>query len=117
MKHVKFAEKSLLMDDQSADCLLEYARTLAEYSRTDTVALRAISTDGNTVEAEFLLNSASTMLIESTNSTMTAPDNSGAVRQMRERIDALMNPPRSQPEAADEGSADILRRWDQDPHS
>jgi hypothetical protein len=117
MKHVKFAEKSLLMDDQSADCLLEYAKTLADYSRTDTVALRAISPDGNTVEAEFLLNDSSTMLIESTNSTMTAPDNSEAVGYMRARIDALTNPPSSQPEAPDEGSAEVMRRWDQDPHS
>jgi hypothetical protein len=117
MKHVKFAEKSLLMDDQVADSLLEYAKTLAEYSRTDIVALRAISPDGNTVEAEFLLNDSSTMLVESTNSTMSTPDNSDAVRYMRERIDALTNPPSSQPEASDEGSADVLRRWDQDPHS
>ena len=50
MKHVTFAEKSLLMGDDAADTLLEYARVLGDHDRVDTVALRSISPDGNTVE-------------------------------------------------------------------
>ena len=100
MKHVMFAEKSLLMGDEEADCLLEYARLLADNSRADTVTVRAISPDGNTIDAAFLLNAASVMMAESTNSTMEAPPNDEAVQYMQERIDRLRHPPRAHSETA-----------------
>jgi hypothetical protein len=100
MKHVMFAEKSLLMGDEVADCLLEYARLLAEHSTADTVTIRAISPDGNTIDAAFLLNAASVMMAESTNSTVEAPSNDEAVRYMQERIERLLHPPTAQPETA-----------------
>lgn len=113
MKHVMFAEKSLLMDDEAADCLLEYARLLAETSHADSVSLRAISPDGNTVEGRFLLNAASVMLVESTNSEVEPPENAEAVQYMTERIEALKNPPESQPESGDR-EADDIASWEQD---
>ncbi len=99
MKHIMFAEKSLLMGDEVADLLLAYAQALAENSRADTVTVRAISPDGNTVDAAFLLNAATVMMTESTNSTVEAPENEEAVKYLRERIDRLANPPTAQPEA------------------
>jgi hypothetical protein len=96
MKHVMFAEKSLLMGDEVADCLLEYARLLGENSSTDTVTIRAISPDGNTIDAAFLLNGASVMLIESTNSTVDPPPNDEAVQYMQDRIEQILNPPQAQ---------------------
>ena len=51
MKHVSYADKSLFMGDDAADTLLEYARLVADNERADTVTLRSMSTDGNTVEA------------------------------------------------------------------
>ncbi|KQZ86062.1 hypothetical protein ASD56_07305 [Microbacterium sp. Root166] len=110
MKHVTYAEKSLLMDDEAADSLLEYARVLALASRADTVSVRAIGSDGNTVDAAFLLNEASIMIVESTNSTVEAPDNREAVQYMQERIDRLRNPRGA--EAEEEG--DLLRHGDID---
>ena len=56
MKHVTFGDKALLMGDDAADALLEYARLLSDTDAADSVTLRAISPDGNTVEASFLLN-------------------------------------------------------------
>jgi len=103
VKHVTYSEKSLLMDDQAADTLLEYARLLGESSGADTVTVRAIGVDGNTVDAAFLLNDSSVMMVESTNSTVEAPDNSEAVRYMQERIDHLNRPPEVQ---ADEAGGD-----------
>jgi len=100
MKHVMFAEKSLLMGDEVADCLLEYAQLLAANSTADTVTVRAISPDGNTIDAAFLLNAASVMMAESTNSTVEAPPNDEAVQYMQERIDRLLHPPSAQPETA-----------------
>jgi hypothetical protein len=100
MKHIMFAEKSLLMGDDVADLLLEYAQLLAENSTADTVSVRAISPDGNTVDATFLLNAASVMMAESTNTTVEAPGNEEAVGYMRDRIDRLRHPPNAQHEAA-----------------
>jgi hypothetical protein len=98
MKHVTFGDKSLFMGDDAADCLLEYSRLLADAARADTVTVRAIGSDGNTVDAAFLLNEASVLVIESTNSTVEPPGNDEAVQYMQERIDALQNPPEAQTE-------------------
>ena len=87
------------MGDEVADLLLEYARVLAENSTADTVTVRAISPDGNTIDAAFLLNAASVMMAESTNSTVEAPANEEAVRYMQDRIDRLLHPPTAQPES------------------
>jgi hypothetical protein len=93
VKHVTFADKALLMGDDAADCLLEYSRLLGDASRVDTVTVRAVGPDGNTVDVSLLLNSSSTLIIESTNSTMQPPDNNEAVRYMQSRIDSIRNPP------------------------
>jgi hypothetical protein len=92
MKHVTYGEKAHLMGDDAADTLLEYARLLSDTSAADTVTLRAISPDGNTVDASFLLNANTVMLVESTNSEVAAPDNEEAVREMRERINEITRP-------------------------
>jgi hypothetical protein len=92
MKHVTFGEKSLLMSDDAADSLIDYARLLAIASSADTVTVRAIGADGNTVDAAFLLNHSTVLVVESTNSTVVPPPNDEAVRYMRERMDRLTNP-------------------------
>jgi hypothetical protein len=92
MKHVSYADKSLFMGDDAADSLLEYARLLADNERADTVTLRSISTDGNTVEASFLLDASTVLMVESTNSEMEAPDNTDAVQDIKDRIDAITRP-------------------------
>jgi hypothetical protein len=92
MKHVMYAEKSLLMGDEVADALLEYAQLLSETSHADTVTIRAISVDGNTVDAAFLLNATSVMMVESTNSEVEPPDNAEAVAYLKERIERLSRP-------------------------
>ena len=102
MKHVTFAEKSLLMGDEVADTLLEYARVLALASLADTVTIQAIGMDGNTVDVAFLLNATSDMVVESTNSSVESPDNEEAVRYMQERIDRLANPRLAEAESADQ---------------
>ena len=102
MKHLTFAEKSLLVTDDAADLLLEYARVLAQHSAVDTVKIQAVGPDGNTVEVSFLLNSRSTMVVETTNSTVQPPDNAEAVRYMLERVQRLLQPPAVTPEPVSE---------------
>jgi hypothetical protein len=102
MKHVTFGDKSLLMDDEAADSLLEYARLLGEDSRADTVTVRALGADGNTVDVAFLLNASSVLVVESTNSIVEPPENDEAVRYMQERIEQLVRPPEVKSERVDE---------------
>ena len=97
MKHVTFGDKAVLMGDEAADTLLEYARVIADTSRADSVTLRAISPDGNTVDAAFLLTASTMLMVESTNSAVEPPDNKEAVREMRDRIDAVTRPLRAEP--------------------
>ena len=92
MKHVSYADKSLFMGDDAADTLLECARLVADNDRADTVTLRSISTDGNTVEASFLLDASTILMVETTNSEVEPPDNSEAVQDLKERIDAITRP-------------------------
>jgi len=109
MKHVTYGEKSLLMGDDAADVLLEYARLVADSASADTVTLRSISPDGNTVEASFLLNVSTVLMTESTNSDLDPPDNTDTVADMQGRIDAILRPASMSPE-------DTWQQADYDTH-
>lgn len=91
MKHITFAEKTLFVDDDTADCLVEYAAALGAAGTADTVRVRGIGGDGNEVEADFVLNPATNLMSESTNSDAGPPANDEAVAYMRRRIDMLRN--------------------------
>jgi hypothetical protein len=92
MMHVMYAEKSLLMDDASAEALIDYAAALADTAGGDTVRLRAVGDDGNEVEVAFLLNSATVLIIESATASLDLMPNDDAVEYMRSRTDHLRNP-------------------------
>ncbi|GLJ96585.1 hypothetical protein GCM10017591_26480 [Microbacterium dextranolyticum] len=94
-----FADKSLLMGSDAAEALLEYARLLGDHARTDAVTLRCLSPEGNTVEASFLLNENTALVVESTNTDVQPPDNTDLVLELRDRIGALQRPVRATEEA------------------
>lgn len=112
MKHVTYADKSVLMGDDAADVLLEYARLLADSGRADSVTLQAISPDGNTVDTSFLLSPSSTMMMESTNTDIQAPNNDEVVAEIKERIAAIARPAPAETEehwaGPDPGLSDYL---------
>ena len=97
MKHVTYGDKSLLIDDDAADWLMEYARALGSAHMTDTVTLQAIGSDGNEVKVTFLLNSGTELIIESANTTAQAPRNDEVVGYMQERTRLILTPPLGQP--------------------
>lgn len=97
MKHVMYANKSLLMGDEAADLLAEYAAALAEYGHADNVVLRAVGADGTEVDATFVLNSSSELVIETINSTAQPPSNDEHVAYMRDAILRLASPPQARP--------------------
>lgn len=98
MKRVTYAQKSLLMDDDTADWILEYARALGTVDGTDAVTVAAISAEGNAVEATLLLNRSTDLMTETTSGALHTPRNSDAVRYMQERVRLLIAPPPVQPE-------------------
>lgn len=98
MKHITYGEKTIFLTDETADALLEYAAVLADHKRADTVELEAVGPDGNEVTVSFLLDAGITLMAESTNSTMTPPDNPEGITYMRERVLQLSSPPPVRPD-------------------
>jgi hypothetical protein len=105
MKHVTYSEKSLLIGDEAADLLLEYASALVNVGRGDTVDVHAFGSDGQEVVATFLLEAGAPLMAETTHTSMNEPDNWEAIAYMREHIDLLTKQP---PTVAHE-SPDTLR--------
>ena len=112
MKHVMYAEKSLLMDDDSAQALIDYAGAIAATGGGDTVNMIAVGDDGNQVDVVFLLNSGTELVVESASSAMEAPGNADVVAELRRKTDVLRNPPAAHPaEPLDE--EDVLLEFDE----
>ncbi len=88
MKHITMADKSLLIGDDAADTLVEYAAFIARMSSGDSVTLHALGADGELVTATFLLNSGTVMITESTFSNLPEPENAREVAYMRSRLEA-----------------------------
>lgn len=90
--HVTYSEKSLLVGDQAAELLMSYATVLGRTGGTDSVTVHAIGVEGNEVDATFLLNPSTILMIESANTTTNEPDNEYAIEYMRQRVNALTQP-------------------------
>jgi hypothetical protein len=97
MKHITMAEKSLLLGDEAADLLMEYAALLGRTDSADTVTLRAYGADGDPVDVTFLLNSGLALLAETSDSPVPEPDNREGIRYMRNRMQLIQSPPNSEP--------------------
>ncbi|MDX2376722.1 hypothetical protein M4I32_07905 [Microbacterium sp. LRZ72] len=89
MKHITYAEKSLLIGDEAADLLVEYAAAVAAEDTSDTVALHAFGADGQEVSATFVLNSGTNLMAETVSGSMSEPDNTDAVRDLRRKHEEL----------------------------
>jgi hypothetical protein len=97
MKHVTMADKSLLIGDEAAELLLEYAALLGKVGSADTVPLNAYGDDGDPVEVTFLLNGGSVLLIESSDSVVQEPENAAGVAYMHDKVHSIESPPVVQP--------------------
>ena len=89
MKHLTYSDKSLLVGDEVADMLLQYAARLASAGVADTVDVHAVSSDGDDVTATFLLGEGAPLMAETTTSKLPEPDNNQAVRHMTDRMARL----------------------------
>jgi hypothetical protein len=86
MRHVTIAGKSLLVGDEVAATLVQYATLLGKLNSADNVTIRSIGVDGAQVDAVFLLNSGTVMMTESTVSRLPEPENADAVAYMQDRL-------------------------------
>ncbi|PPF71684.1 hypothetical protein [Rathayibacter sp. AY1E6] len=89
MKHLLFANKTMLVGDDAADALVEYGVALAVSSTADRVEYTGIGGDGGTVRAVFLLNAGAALVAETTPSDLPEPDNTAEVARIRERTRTL----------------------------
>jgi chemotaxis response regulator CheB len=92
MKHITFADKSLLLGDEAADALVEYAALIAKTENADSVTLTGFGADGQEVEATYVLDRGTVLMAESSHTSMNEPENGDAVMQMREKIMRLSSP-------------------------
>jgi hypothetical protein len=97
MKHITYADKSLLVGDEAADIVLEYAAALTRASSGDQVELNAIGADGDEVVATLLLDPGISIMAETTTATFEEPDNADAIADMRAKMAALTKPKTAQP--------------------
>jgi len=92
MKHVTYADKSLLVDDDTADALIEYAALLARNGDADTVEVHAFSSDGDEVSATFLLDVGAPLMAETSHSSLPDPDNREVLAYLLEQMRRLAAP-------------------------
>ena len=89
MKLLTYGPRSFLVAADLADALVDYAAALAAAGTEDEVAITAIAPDGDHVDVRLVLNSGTSLLAESSGSSLPDPDNGDLVAQVRERIESL----------------------------
>jgi hypothetical protein len=98
MKHLTYSEKSLLVSDEAADLVLEYASALSNRGASDTVNITAYGADGDEVVATLLLGQGAPLMAESVTTGMSEPDNSDTVEYIRAALAGFASPPQAQPD-------------------
>jgi hypothetical protein len=86
MQLVTFSSRSLLVGDEAAEVLLEYAAVIAQFGGGDTVQLAAVDDRGAAVVATFLLDLGTPLMAETVVSDLPEPDNREAVAYMRHEL-------------------------------
>ncbi|MBO0985861.1 hypothetical protein [Rathayibacter sp. SD072] len=108
MKHISYADKSLLAGDDVVDLLLHYAARLAAAGSADDVDVHVFSSDGDETVATFVLGPGMGIMAEVAHSSMEAPDNSEAIAYLREKLELLDSPPHGGPMDPDDTALDFF---------
>jgi hypothetical protein len=97
MKHLTVESKDLLIGDEAADLLTQYAAVVADHGLGDRVLLHALSSDGDAVEVMVVLSAGTTIIAETSHNTFPEPDNGESIAYLRKRIKEVTSPPPVQP--------------------
>lgn len=101
MKHLTYAQKSLLVGDELADALLEYAAMVAASGGADNVEIRGYGVDGEEVVGTLMIGNGIDLMAESTTSPLPEPDNAAALEYLRSRGAAIEKDNHHQPVPGD----------------
>jgi hypothetical protein len=105
MQHLTVDSKDLLIGDEAAEALTEYAALVAKHGTADRVKLRAFGSDGDEVTATIVLSAGTTILTETSHNSLPEPENGDAIAYIREQIRLLVTPPPPwAPETEDEAA-------------
>ena len=110
MKHVTYADKNLMVGDETADTLIAYATALAVAKTADSVQINALGTEGEPVVATFLLDTGAPLMVETSPSTLDEPDNVEVTEYMTKRTQQLTSPKSVAPEGP--SSSDDIEHLD-----
>jgi len=86
MKHVTYGDKSLFIDDETANLLIGYTVDLAETGDTDTVDVHAVGADGNKVVVSLILNENAPLTAETATGELTDFENDAAIDYLRRQL-------------------------------
>lgn len=108
-----YADKSLLLGDETADALIRYAAALTRNGTADSVEVNAVSSDGDDVVATFLLGPGAPLMAETARSSLPEPENAEATQRMVDRIAELDHAPAGRPLDLDDTN-DYVETFDED---
>jgi hypothetical protein len=97
MKHLTYADQSVLVGDEAADTLVRFAAVLSDSGHAGTVMMNAIDSGGDFIVATFVLGSGVNLMAQTTSSPLEEPDNTQAVDYMNSKMDQIVSPPTAQP--------------------
>jgi len=100
MKRITYSDKSVLVGDEAAETLVDYAAMIARIGSAGSITLAAIGANGDEIEATFLLTQGTILMAETTTSTAPEPDNVHAIQYMNDRLYAILSPTQVQSEKA-----------------
>jgi hypothetical protein len=99
MKHLTYADQSVLIGDEAADILIRFSALLAEKGHADAVSLNVIGNEGDSIVASFVLGSGTNLMAASTNSAIPEPDNTDGINYMNDKIVLLTSSNTAEPSA------------------
>jgi hypothetical protein len=96
--------KGLLVGDEIADALTEYAAMVARIHQGDRVKIKALSAVGELTEVTVVFTNATAMVAETVHSELPEPENQEAIDYLRQQSMAISNIPGALADALDERS-------------
>lgn len=93
MKHLTFANRSLLIGDDMADAVMEFAAQLASAGEARSVEFLAYSDSGEKVTATLLLGAGAPVMAETSSTDLAEPDNSLVLNMLLGEIQVRLDPP------------------------
>jgi hypothetical protein len=111
MMHVTFSDQSLLVGDEIAELVIEYAAALTRTGGADTVKLQAYGSDGDKVVATLLLDAGATLMSKTTHSDLPDPDNDEAAAYIRSHMADVVTPSTALPLLDADGAASFEADW------